>query len=111
VRLTYGLLHVFTGHMPGLYARKGTSNRGGSGPDLQRKCRTGETAATAVPWRGKLCSRGGTDSPSRKVRTPQGKGGRETRPGEIPRESATETNRRWRGHTWVAHRQGWKGAV
>ena len=55
--------------------------------------------------RCKPSSRGGTDSPSRKVRTSQGEVvGTPTRGN--PRESATETHRRWRGFTWVSHRQG-----
>ena len=50
-------------------------------------------------------SRGGRDNPSRKVRTPQGKVvGRPTRGN--PRESATETHRRWRGPCRAPHRQG-----
>ena len=50
-------------------------------------------------------SRGGRENPSRKVRTPQGKVvGKPTRGN--PRESATETHRRWRPFTWRAHRQG-----
>ena len=50
-------------------------------------------------------SRGGRDNPSRKVRTPQGKVvGRPTRGN--PRESATETHRRWRSPCRAPHRQG-----
>ena len=50
-------------------------------------------------------SRGGADSPSRKVRTPEGKVvGRPTRGN--PRESATETHRRWRSPCRAPHRQG-----
>src|SRR3954453_23258929 len=58
----------------------------------------------------KPSSRGGRESPSRKVRTSQGEVvGTPTRGN--PRESATETHRRWRGFTWVSQRQGGNGAV
>jgi len=50
-------------------------------------------------------SRGGRDNPSRKVRTPQGKVVGEPTRGN-PRESATETHRRWRGLCRAPHRQG-----
>ena len=58
-----------------------------------------------LPWSCRPDSRGGRDNLSRKVRTPQGKVvGRPTRGN--PRESATETHRRWRGLCRAPHRQG-----
>ena len=68
--------------------------RGDAAPSVQNVTLRAPGATFAV----QADSRGGRENPSRKVRTPQGKVvGNPTRGN--PRESATETHRRWRGLT------------
>jgi hypothetical protein len=76
-----------------------------SSAPMRSVARLARAPSARYPRSCRLGSRGGRDNPSRKVRTPQGKVvGRPTRGN--PRESATETHRRWRSPCRAPHRQG-----